>query len=228
MKTDWLPSKRTERLAMAKTWSAVLTASGSGWEIPTAEVTILNTKIAKAQELLDAALSTNRTKVITAKCNMVFDSLADYMRLLKKRRFFMPPLTQADLIALDLTPPDTTPTPISVPTAQVEADLTFPGIHLVELKKIRPVGGIEPDSKSDYGVRIYWGIMGPATASDKFRLDGVPASGGDLPHSKFTRRHKEFFDFDGESGNTVFFCLRYENPTGQAGPFGPMLRAVIP
>jgi len=225
---DWLPSKRTERLAMAKTWSAVLAVSGSSWEIPTGEVEILNIKITKAQQLLDAARSSSRTKVITAQCNMVFDSLGNYMRDVKKRRFFVPPLTYADLISLGLSPPDTTPTPISAPTAQVEADLTFPGIHLVELKNIRPVGGAAPDSKSDYGVRVYWGIMGPATVADKFRLDNAPANGGDLPHSKFTRRRKEFFDFDGESGNPIFFCLRYENPTGQAGPFGPMLKAVIP
>jgi len=31
--SDWLPSKRTERLAMAKTWSAMLTASGLSWGI---------------------------------------------------------------------------------------------------------------------------------------------------------------------------------------------------
>jgi len=226
--SDWLPSKRTERLAMAKTWSAMLTASGLSWGILEGEIVNLNTRIAKAQELLGAAQSGSRTKVITAQCNQAFDSLGDYMRDLKKRKFFVPPLSMADLISLGLTPPDTNPTPISAPTAQVEADMTFPGIHLVELKNIRPVGGAVPDSKSDYGVRIYWGIMGPVTAADKFRLSAAPSNGGDLPHSKFTRRRKEFFDFDGESGNAIFFCLRYENPTGQAGPFGPMLKAVIP
>jgi len=228
MRSDWLPSKRTERLVMAKTWSAVLAASGPAWEIPFPEIAILNIKITKSQESLDAAQSASRDKINTATCNQTFDSLAAYMRDLKERRFFVPPLTYADLIALELTPPDTNPTPISAPTAQVEADLTFPGIHLVELKNIRPVGGLAPDPMNDYGVRIYWGIMGPAIAPDKFRLDGAPVNGDDLPYSKFTRRHKEFFDFDGESGNTVLFCLRYENLTGQAGPLGPILKAVIP
>jgi hypothetical protein len=44
----------------------------------------------------------------------------------------------------------------------------------------------------------------------------------------FTRRKRERFDFDGESGNTVYFCLRYENSKGEAGPFGPLLSAVVP
>jgi hypothetical protein len=39
------------------------------------------------------------------------------------------------------------------------------------------------------------------------------------------------FDFDGESGKTVYFCLCYENQKGGKkgqGPFGPRLHAVIP
>jgi hypothetical protein len=99
----------------------------------------------------------------------------------------------------------------------------------VELAKIRPVGSFGfPDARSDYGVRIYYGFSGPASEKYKFRLAGEPKTGSDLPYSVFTRRKKERFDFDGESGNTVYFCLRYENPRGQAGPFGPMLSAVVP
>jgi hypothetical protein len=123
---------------------------------------------------------------------------------------------------------DTNPTPIPPPTAQVEADLVFPGIHLVELVNIRPVGGTAPHPKSDYGVRIYYGITGPISERDKFRVTAPPVSGNDLPHSVFTRKRKERFDFDYESGNTVYFCLRYENSKGEAGTFGPILHAVIP
>jgi hypothetical protein len=39
------------------------------------------------------------------------------------------------------------------------------------------------------------------------------------------------FDFPGDSGSTVYFCLRYENEKGGKegeGPFGPILRAIIP
>jgi hypothetical protein len=139
-----------------------------------------------------------------------------------------PPVTNEDRTAMGIPNRDTIPTPIPVPTAQPEADLTFPGIHLVELRKIRPVSGAAPDSRSDYGVRIYYGFSGPPSEQYKFRLAGEPKTGKDLPYSVFTKRGKERFDFDGESGNTVYFCLRYENPTGGAGPYGPMLNAVIP
>ncbi|MDR2758488.1 MAG: hypothetical protein LBB78_03820 [Spirochaetaceae bacterium] len=139
------------------------------------------------------------------------------------------PVTNEDRTAMGIRNKDTIPTPIPPPEAQAEADLTFPGVHLVEVANIRAVkGGTAPDLRSDYGVRIYYGFSGSATEKYRFRLAGEPKSGGDLPYSVFTRRKKERFDFDGESGNTVYFCLRYENPRGQTGPFGPMLSAVIP
>jgi hypothetical protein len=55
----------------------------------------------------------------------------------------------------------------------------------------------------------------PFTAQQyKFRIAGEPKTGNDLSCSVFTRRKKGRFDFDGESGNTVYFCLRYEKPRG--------------
>jgi hypothetical protein len=228
--TDWVPARRALQLAMAQNWISVLNRKAQKWNIPSDVEVALEGLMEKAQDALSEAMSSERTTVITVRCKAAFDTLIAKMRDIKKRYFLQPPLMDEDLVSLELNPPDTTPTPIPPPTAQAEADLTFPGIHLVELKKIRTAAGSgsAPDGKSDYGVRIFWGLTGPAGGEDKFRVTEAPVSGKDLPHSKFTRRHKELFDFDGESGNTVYFCLRYENPKGDAGPFGPMLKAVIP
>jgi hypothetical protein len=102
----------------------------------------------------------------------------------------------------------------------------------VELKNIRAAaGGDLPDPRSDYGVRIHYGLSGDPTEAHRFRVTLPPKTGKDLPYSLFTRRKKERFDFDGESGKTVYFCLQYETPSGGEqgkGPFGPILSAVIP
>jgi hypothetical protein len=93
------------------------------------------------------------------------------------------------------------------------------------------VAGTGDGSRIDYGVRIFWGIMGETTERDKFRLSAPPATGDDLPHSTFTHRKKYRFDFDGDSGKTVWFCLRYENEKGGKegeGTFGPLFSAIIP
>jgi hypothetical protein len=55
----------------------------------------------------------------------------------------------------------------------------------------------------------------------------APTPADDLPHSVFTRKHQ--FDFPEEDrGKSVYFCLRYENGKGDAGPWGPILQAIIP
>jgi hypothetical protein len=114
------------------------------------------------------------------------------------------------------------------PAAQPEADIGYPGAGMVELNNIRAAGAGEDDPR---GVRVFWGVLGPATERDKFRLAAPPVRGEDLPHSAFTRRRYYRFSFDGDSGKTVYFCLRYENGKGGEkgeGPFGPVLSAVIP
>jgi hypothetical protein len=142
-----------------------------------------------------------------------------------------PPVTNADRAAVGIPNHDTIPTPVSKPEAQPEADITYPEVHMVELNHIRTAGAGEDDPRSDYGVRIFWGILGPATERDKFRLATPPVTGEDLPHSTFTHRRRYRFNFDRDSGKTVYFCLRYENAKGGEegeGPFGPLFSAVIP
>jgi hypothetical protein len=135
------------------------------------------------------------------------------------------PVNNEDRIAMGIPNQDSHPTLIPKPEVAVEADLAFPGVELV---RIRPVEGPSPEARSDYGVRIYYGLSGPAKDRFRFRLAGKPTSGHHLPYSVFTWKKKEPFDFDGESGHTVYLCLCYENPTGQAGPFGPILKGIIP
>jgi hypothetical protein len=230
MSTDWLPGRREEQLSMARNWMLIIRNFGptNPWNIPDAQVTELRDLHDAAETIFQQAQSSERTPVITAECKVAFDALTEKMRFFKSHYFLLPPLTAADLISLGLKPRDP-PSPVPVPEAQPEADLTFPGIHLVELRKIRSVSGsTAPDFRSDYGVRIYYGLSGDPTEAHRFRVTGTPKTGKDLPESIFTRRKKERFDFDGESGKTVYFCLRYENPTGAAGSFGPILSAIIP
>ncbi|MDR2020564.1 MAG: hypothetical protein LBQ14_07345 [Treponema sp.] len=226
---DWLPSARTEILEMCRSWNEYMTAARrTAWGVPQDQYNELLGLFDAAQALMRKAMDEAvRTHVITVECQAAFKALKEKMRFFKDRYFKLFPLTEGDLAALGLKERDP-PSPIARPEAQAEADITFPGIHLVELQNIRTVKGTVPDPRSDYGVRIYYGLSGPASEKFPFRITGTPKSGRDLPYSLFTRRKKERFDFDGESGNTVYFCLRYENSKGEAGPFGPVLSAVIP
>jgi hypothetical protein len=71
------------------------------------------------------------------------------------------------------------------------------------------IGSPADPRRSDYGSRIYYGVLPPggatgeAAGGTKRELMKAPASGDELPHSRFTRRKKELLDFPAEdSGKT--------------------------
>jgi hypothetical protein len=171
------------------------------------------------------------TKVETEAKNIAKTVAKAVVRPFVNQYLRYPPVTGEDRTAMEIPNRDAHHTPIPKPEAQPEADVSYPGVHMVELNHIRTVGAGEDDPRSDYGVRIFWGILGPAAEHDKFRLASPPLTGDDLPHSTFTHRRRYRFNFDGDSGKTVYFCLRYENEKGGEkgeGPFGPLFSAVIP
>ncbi|MCL1911732.1 MAG: hypothetical protein FWG13_05965 [Leptospirales bacterium] len=102
MSHDWLPAKRVEQLAMAKTWKTVLDKTGADWDVTDAELLELTALITEADEMLTKAMAANRNAIVTARCNEAFGALIAFMRNLRNRRFFVPPLTNPDLISLGL------------------------------------------------------------------------------------------------------------------------------
>jgi hypothetical protein len=222
---------------MAQNWLNVVQGRmpQNPWNIPAAELAALQAQVHEAAALLEQAQSSARTAVVTAACRAAFKALIVRMRLFKSHYFLIPPLTDEDYISLELRPRDTAHTPIPSPTAQAEADITRPGVHLLKLH-LRPVSGSPPDPRrADYGYRIYYGVLPPggagmeAAAGAKRELLKVPAAGSELPHSRFIRRQKELFDFPAEdSGKTAYFCVRYENAKGEPGPWGPLFSSIIP
>ena len=225
--SDWLPSSRDGQLHMAHTWAQVLETKGPLWTIPAGRVTRLAALTTDAEAKLEIAKSSARNPVNTAECGAAFALLLDDMRDIKRRWLISPPLLNEDSIAL-LLRPHSRASPIPAPVDQATADIAFPGIHLVELLKLRIAGEMTGDRRSYYGIRIFWGFQGQPSALFPYRLAREPLSGMELPYSFFTRRKRHLFDWDGESGTPLWICLRYENSKGGPGPFGPFLHAVIP
>ena len=61
---DWLPSSRTEQLAMARNWLNILETKAAAWGIPLATVETLATLTADAITALELAMSSARNAVI--------------------------------------------------------------------------------------------------------------------------------------------------------------------
>ena len=216
---DWLPSNRNGQLAMAKNWNQVLGDKSDAWSIPEGMITKL-TQTANTAESENAIPAGERNAVTNARLKTAFDELTAVMRDVKKRYFYNPPLTDADLLSLGLRPKDSEPTPVSDPTGQAVASIAFPGRTQL-MVQILPVEGTQHDARANYGCRIYHGVYAAT--------DNPPENGTDLRESLFTRKKKELFTFrPSDTGKTAYFSIRYENSKGKAGPWGPMASAIIP
>ncbi|MCL2410261.1 MAG: hypothetical protein FWC97_01330 [Treponema sp.] len=234
MANDWLPSKRIEQLAMAKAWINVFQTTAPSWQPTNTEKQELTELHRTARRLLAEVMSTERNTLITALCNEAFYRLTSHMCYLKDRYFLVPPLTDHDIVSLGLRHKDTKQTLIPRPTGQAGADITCHGVHLLMLH-LRRIEGTHYDRITDYGYRIYFGIMpnGGATAEEASSplryMTKAAVTGEDLPHNKFSRRRKVLMEFPTEdSGKAAYFSIRFENAKGGRGPWGPVSSAIIP
>ena len=219
--TDWLPVGRDGQLVMAKNRVTILPGKAAAWNIPVTEITELTA-------LTDAAKNeATRTPVATAQGKTDFEVLTAKMRDIKKRYFYVPPLTDADLISLGPKVPDTTYTPSGQPTAQVTVETYLVGRHELGVKIIYVTGN--PADPVNKGFRIWYSVGAPPgmaatvnpvefSRSGNSRAENLPrtadfqqppANPDDLRKSFFTKRKKDLIELDfGDSGKRVYFAVQ--------------------
>jgi hypothetical protein len=234
----WIPRPDAEYNKFYKNYRTVVmkycTGSDPVWiHIPSARVTELSTAYADWGTAYLKLDGPHIQADVEAK-NEERDKSEDVLRAFNRQYIlYAKEVTNAQRMEIGCPIHDTNPSIVPRPNALAEADTRYIGLHLIKLVNIRPVPGTmsEEEAEFDFGVRIFWGILGTPTETDKFRLATPPLTGRDFPHSTFTHRKNYLFDLEGESGKTIYFCLRYENGKGGEegeGPFGPIFSAIIP
>jgi hypothetical protein len=165
------------------------------------------------------AQSSDRTPVITEQCRAAFEAMVSKMRFFHGHYFLVPPLDNAALISLGLTPKDNKPTASGKPTSEVMANLTLAGGRHELAMEIVYLSG-SPEDRANKGYRVWYKTAPPG--------DAAPTDPEDLPKSFFTRRKKDIARFDyGDSGKMVYLAIQVEN-NGIKGDWGPMVSALIP
>ena len=131
-----------------------------------------------------------------------------------------PNVTDLDREAMVLRVYDIIPTLVSIPKVRTNVNVVYKGAGLLELH-VSPEADISEDRRAYYGWKIQY---------DLFNADApAPETRNVLNHGVFTRRKKELFVFQPEdSAKRMYFCARYENSKGQAGPWSNIMSAVIP
>lgn len=102
---------------------------------------------------------------------------------------------------------------------------TYPGFHILPVAiRILMLYYYALGSRSHakphgvHGVEIRWAI-----------LDTKQADISELINSSFDTRSPFKFEFaDKDRGKTIWFCLRWENTTGEKGPWSEVASAIIP
>ena len=169
MSTDWMPGKRADQLAMAQEWIVLIDRNLARWNMQQYSLTTLESLAEEAQDCLAEAMSAHRTKVTTTKCTTAFAALVAFMRDTKDRYFKIPPMTEADFVSLGLRLKDTVPTPIGRPEGTLTALISYLGKGALGLH-ITPVSGHVYDPRSEWGFRVYYGVLphGGATEDAHF------------------------------------------------------------
>lgn len=232
----WFPSSRVEVLFMAKNWNEILALHAQQWLIPPQDLTDLVSLTGTAEEVLQKAMSSERTQAITEQCREAFVELEAKMRFIKKRFFYVPPLTSGNIIALGLKLHDSKQTPIPIPDIPIEVSFTSPGIHQIDVHLGPQIGAITKDKRSLYSFTVRYGVMpigGPATReqvlADRRLLAAVPVRPEDLPCVFSTRRRTRRLDFNlDDSGKTLYICGCYQNPRDETGPWCAIQSRLIP
>jgi hypothetical protein len=220
MRSNWLPSKRADILAMAKAWIEVF-KEGNIWEdwgFTEEEIFELTRLHADARIAFDRNNGPGRGPATAAALKTTMDSLVAFMRDIRRRRIFVPPLSNADLARLGLRPHDTTPTPQPVPSSVPEIETITSVIRELRFR-LRDFGSKHWGKPEHvHGFEFLWLIA-----------DARPAHVGHLSNIVTGTRNPVVLMFDeADRGKRVFFAARWVNNTLQPGPWSDIESAVIP
>ena len=220
VKHDYIPEQDEKLLEWADNVITQVAVNAERWKTPSPTDQMHNLHNSFGV-LLKNCQSPNHGKIDTLKKNEMRRKLEkefrDFVQGFLARN---PYVSDIDRQNLQITVRDTRHTTVPVPEGKAEADIQF--ISRAQLQLIiKHVPGSPVDARAEHGYRIYHGV---------YHADEVqPASGKDLRESMFTRHKKVLFDFQPEDvGKMAYFCVRFENSKGQAGPWGQMVSTLIP
>jgi len=213
-----MPHTRPAQAAMAKRWLDILPVKEQAWRIPEGMIDLLAELTGEAITMQERSNSPEGTKGDAARMRTAFAELVAHMRDIRRRVFFMPPLTEGDFADLGLQPPDTIRTPhIDVP------EMVDFVIHLSNIREL---------------VVDFW-IQGQAHKAKPHGYDGAviiwdirdtpPENPTDLANHTMASRTPHTLTFDeAQRGKTVQIALAWQNERGTTGQWSEYKSAVIP
>jgi hypothetical protein len=162
-------------------------------------------------------LDPNRGRVDTAEKNRTRKAFEKALRdFVKAFLEYSPFVSDHDRDEMRIPIHDATPVPPPATFPEYDIDTSIPNRLSLRIwdeaskKKAKPAGV--------HGAEIRWELR-----------DKPPAKAEDLINSDFATRTPHTFEFTGDKqGKRAYFCVRWENPKGEKGPWSAIVSAVIP
>jgi hypothetical protein len=218
--SDWIPTREQDLVDLCRKWAAGLADSAKttafGWDQTecTGVLETLNNFLTarsgyEADDSSAKRLAKDEAKgeAIDAMRNFANDAI----RFNKK-------MSDEDKLVYGIHPKDTTPTTHAPPTSQPETVVENTTNHFEHQVRALNRGRNDASKPADaYGVRYAWQVGGEK-----------PASGADLPKTKFTRKTSLVVTHtEADKAKTSYYATCYENGKGDTGPWSPVEEAVI-
>ena len=218
--SDWVPTREQDLVDLAERWKAGLSDAAKitafGWEqTECAEVAAKITAFLTARTAYETDNSTgNRIAKDEAKGETV-DAMREFANSAIR---FNKHMHDEDKLVYGIHPKDTTPTSHGAPGSQPGTEAENTRNHYEHLiRAINTERGDHSKPADAYGVRYAWQAGGEK-----------PASGADLPKSKFSRKTSHVVQHtEADKSKTAFYSTCYENSKGETGPWSPVVEAVI-
>jgi hypothetical protein len=217
---DWLPTREQDLVDLAEKWKAGLAdpakITAFGWEqAECAEVAGKITAFLTARGDYEADNSTAKRLVKDEAKGEAVDGMREFANSAVR---FNKKMHDDDKLVYGIRPKDATPTAHGAPVSQPGTEVENTRNHYEHLvRAINHERGDHAKPADAYGVHYAWQAGGEK-----------PATGADLPKSKFSRKTTHIVQHtEADKGKTAFYSTCYENSKGDTGPWSPVVEAVI-
>jgi hypothetical protein len=217
---DWIPARERDLADLCEKWKRTLEdpakAAAYGWV--QAEVTEVSGKITAfltARSAYEADNSTARRIAKDEAKGEAVDAMRDFANSSVR---FNKSMNDEAKEHLGIHPADRIPTSHGRPASQPDTVVENSVNHFEhKVRALNHATGSTSKPADAYGVRYAWQVGGEK-----------PASGEDLPKSKFSRKTTFIVAHtEADKAKTAYYAVCYENSKGDTGPWSPIAEAVI-
>jgi hypothetical protein len=216
---DYIPRGDEQFLTWAGNLIAYANGHAAAMKVDPETIQPLQAKLTAYQTAFNTASDPNRGKVDVLNKNEARDALkSDIRTFVKAYLAYNPAVSDADKERMGLPLHDTTRTPAPPPSTIPELELDSSVIRQITVH-FRDAGSDKRGKPARiHGVELRWAI-----------LDNPPSSVEGLTKSAFDTASPYTFKFDeADRGKALYICPCWENNKGDKGPFGEIVKAIIP